>query len=271
MDSRPIFQFGATAEAIYSCELAAQFQRLGYRLDWHDTRKGRVWELAGVDQEVLELFSSRHRHIEALAARFQAERGRPPTKLERRRLAHLGRLAKTPACTAPHWPAYRQVLHRRGLTPPTPQRTLKNPAVVPLRVREAFVRTRLLGPDGLTAHEATLDETTLTKLVFASATGLLSAEEAAGFLARFLAGADLVPVVVGGQPRLTTATLLAQEEAIVQTAWAKAASTMSAPSEATIRQAIAEVAHQAGYQLSTEQQGAIQHLCTPTGWASLVG
>src|SRR6266545_2233315 len=35
VNSRPIFQFGATAEAIYSCELAAQLQRLGYRLDWH--------------------------------------------------------------------------------------------------------------------------------------------------------------------------------------------------------------------------------------------
>src|SRR6266536_1479404 len=82
VDSRPIFQFGQTAEAIYSCELAAQLQRLGYQLDWHQTRRGRVWELAGVDERLMELFSSRHRHIDHLAARFQQEKGRPPTKLE---------------------------------------------------------------------------------------------------------------------------------------------------------------------------------------------
>src|SRR5574341_775261 len=63
VDSRPIFQFGATAEAIYSCELAAQLQRLGYQLAWHQTRKGQVWELSGVDERLCELFSSRHRHI----------------------------------------------------------------------------------------------------------------------------------------------------------------------------------------------------------------
>jgi len=106
VDSRPIFQFGSTAEAIYSCELAAQLQRLGYRLDWHDTRKGRVWELAGVDERLTELFSSRHRHIDHLAARFQQEKGRPPTKLN---------AAASPSTTA--WPKRPPVGRRTG--PPT--------------------------------------------------------------------------------------------------------------------------------------------------------
>src|SRR6266542_4923255 len=189
MDSRPVFQFGATAEAIYACELAAQLQRLGYRLDWHDTRKGRVWELAGVDERLVELFSSRHRHIDHLAASFQAEKGRPPTKLERRRLAQHDRLAKTPACRAPHWPAYRQVLDCRGLAPPTPERTLVH-AAAPLGERETMVRARLLNADGVTREDATFDEATVTRMVFQAATGLLTAEEAAGFLARFLAGSD---------------------------------------------------------------------------------
>src|SRR6266540_775880 len=229
VDSRPLFQFGATAEAIYQCELAAQLQRLGYRLDWHQTRRGRVWELAGVDQQVLELFSSRHRHIDQLAARFQAEKGRPPTTLERRHLAAHDRLAKTPPCRAPHWPAYRQVLDRRGLSPPCPERTLMQ------------------------------------------ATGLLSAEEAAGFLTRFLQGSDLVAVVVDGQPRLTTAALLAKERAIVQAATAKVSSTVPAPSAAMIHRAAAEVARQAGYELSAEQRAVVEHLCAPVGWASLEG
>jgi conjugative relaxase-like TrwC/TraI family protein len=50
IDSRPVYQFATTAEAIYSCELAAELQRLGYQLTWQETRKGRTWELAGVDR-----------------------------------------------------------------------------------------------------------------------------------------------------------------------------------------------------------------------------
>ena len=270
VDSRPVFQFGATAQAIYSCELAAQLQQLGYRLDWHQTRKDRVWELAGVNQQVCELFSSRHRHIDQLAARFQAERGRPPTKLERRRLARQDRLAKTPDCRVPHWPAYHQLLDRRGLSPPMPERTLVH-AAAPRREREAILRTRLLGPDGLTREDAIFDEATVTKLVFQSAVGLLSAEEAARFLQRFLVGPDLVPVVVNGQPRLTTTTLLTQEQAIVQAATTKAASTVPAPSGAVIRRAVGEVACQAGYELSAQQRAVVKDLCAPVGWASLEG
>jgi conjugative relaxase-like TrwC/TraI family protein len=270
VDSRPIFQFGQTAEAIYSCELAAQLQRLGYQLDWHQTRKGRVWELSGVDERLWELFSSRHRHIDHLAARFQAEKGRPPTTLERRRLAHLDRLAKTPACRVAHWPAYRQVLHRRGLAVPTPQRTLAG-TVAPPRERETLVRARLLGPDGLTHQDATFDEATLTKMVFASATGLLSVEEATGFLQRFLAGPDLVPVVVDGQPRLTTTVLVQQEQAIIAIARQKTRHPVPTPTTAAVEQAAARIATQGGFSLSAEQRAVLAHLCAPIGWASLQG
>ncbi len=270
VDSRPIFQFGATAEAIYSCELAAQLHQLGYRLDWHDTRKGRVWELTGVDERLTELFSSRHRHIEDLAARFQAEKGRPPTKLERRRLAQQDRLAKTPGCRIPHWPAYRQVLERRGLASPTLARTLAD-TPAPLRDREATVRARLLGPDGLTAHEASFDEATLTRTVFQAATGLLAAEEAARFLERFLAGPDLVPVVVDSQSRLTTTVLVQQEKAIVAIARQKTQHPVPAPTTAAVEQAAATIATRGGFVLLEEQRAVLAHLCAPVGWVSLEG
>jgi hypothetical protein len=223
-----------------------------------------------VDERLTELFSSRHRHIDHLAARFQADKGRPPTKLERRRLAQHDRLAKTPACQAPHWPAYRQVLDRRRLSPPTPERTLAD-AVAPLRDREAMVRARLLGPDGLTAHEATFDDATVTRMVFASATGLLTAEEAAGFLERFLAGPDLVPVVVDGQPRLTTTVLVGQEQAIVAIAQQKTHRPVPAPTPAAVEQAAAAIAARGRFVLSEEQHAVLAHLCAPLGWASLEG
>ncbi len=270
VDSRPIFQFGQTAEAIYQCELAAQLQRLGYRLDWHATRKGRVWELAGVDERLTELFSSRHRYIDHLAARFQAEKGRPPTKLERRRLAQQDRLAKTPDCRAPHWPAYRQVLDRRGLASPTPQRLLVD---VPgqLAERAALVRARLLGPQGLTAHEATFDEATVTRTVFQAATGLLTAREAAGFLERFLAGPDLVPVVVDGQSKLTTAVLVQQERTIVEVAQQKTQQPVPAPPPPTVQRVAVQLAARGGFALTAEQRAVLAHLCAPVGWASLEG
>src|SRR6266540_2107163 len=87
VDSRPIYRFAATAEAVYACQLAAELQRLGYRLTWHDTRKGRTWELAGVDRRLTELFSTRRRHLHQQVTEFQARRGRPPTLRERDRLA----------------------------------------------------------------------------------------------------------------------------------------------------------------------------------------
>jgi ATP-dependent exoDNAse (exonuclease V) alpha subunit len=137
--------------------------------------------------------------------------------------------------------------------------------------RDAMMRARLLGPDGLTHQDATFDEATVTKLVFKASTGLLSTQEAAGFLARFLDGPDLVPVVVDGQPRLTTTVLLTQEQAILQTATGKATSAVPAPSPAMLRRAAGEVARQADYQLSAEQHQVVAHLCAPVGWASLEG
>ncbi len=268
VDSRPLYAFASTAQAIYACELAAQLQRLGYQLCWRQTRAGWTWELAGVDQRVLDLFSSRHRQIEAQAAAFQARRGRPPTLRERGQLAAAGRAPKTPACRAPHWPAYHAVLQRHGLHPPGVQRnrTVRRP----LAAREAAVRARLLGPDGLTRQDATFDTAHLAKATFQAAAGLLDAAEARGFRARFVAGADLVPVATPQGPRLTTVRLLEQEQRIVQVARAKAHTRMLAPRPDLLARMV-ELAEYSGPRLSTEQQAALAWLARPVGWASLEG
>jgi conjugative relaxase-like TrwC/TraI family protein len=205
VDSRPLFQFATTAEAIYACQLAAELQRLGYQLTWQQTRKGRAWELAGVDRRLLELFSSRHRHLQGQVADFQTRWHRPPTLREHGRLAARGRAPKTDACRAPHWPAYRAVLHRHRLPLPTAHRQHRRRAPMPLVEREALVRMRLLGPDGLTGQDATFDQAALTKATYQAATGLLDAAETRGFLEWFTAGPDLVPVATprarGSPPR----------------------------------------------------------------------
>ena len=268
VDSRPIYQFATTAEAIYGCQLAAELQRLGYRLDWRPTRRGRSWELAGVDRRLVDLFSSRHRHLDQQAARFQATRGRPPNLQERGRLAARDRAVKTDACRVPHWPAYRAVLGRHGLDIPAPHRQLKDPT--PLVEREAAVRDRLLAPDGLTGQDATFDQAALIKAAYQAATGLLDATEVNGFLERFTASPDLVPVATAERPRYTTARLLAQEQQIVQTARVKATTRVLAPSPQLLAHMV-ELASLAGPRLSQEQRAALEWLAAPVGWASLEG
>ena len=252
VDSRPLYQFATTAQAIYECELAAQLQRLGYQLAWRETCHRRAWELAGVDGRVVELFSSRHRQIDQQAAKFQATRGRPPTLRERGQLAARDRAPKTDACRAPHWPAYRTVLARHGLQLPTVERTPRRGAgPVTLAEREAAVRARLLDPEGLTRADATFDEAHLAKAIFQAAAGLLDATEASSFLECFLASPDLVPVATPPGPKLTTTRLLDQERRIVQAARAKASTRMLTPRPDLIARMV-ELAEHSGPRLSAE-------------------
>jgi hypothetical protein len=141
---------------------------------------------------------------------------------------------------------------------------------VSLAEREAVVRARLLAPDGLTGQDATFDQATLTKAVYQAATGLLDATEASGFLERFLAGPDLVPVTAPDGPRYTTTALLAQEERIVLVARDKAHTRCVAPTADLLGSAV-QLSELAGVRLSQEQQVALRHLAAPVGWASLVG
>jgi conjugative relaxase-like TrwC/TraI family protein len=277
VDSRPLYRFASTAQAIYACELAARVQQLGYQLAWRQARRGWTWELVGVERRLIDLFSSRHRQLERQMARFQAARGRPPSLRERGRprvwggfgrLAARGRGPKTDACRPPHWPAYRDVLSRHGLRPPAPQRHRQ--LQVPLARREATVRERLLGPDGLTGQDATFDLATVTKVAYRSAAGLLDAQEASRFLQRFTAGPDLVPVATLQGPRFTTAVLLEQEQRIVQVARAKAHTRCVAPTTELLERAV-DLAGLDGQHLSAEQQTALKHLARPVGWASLEG
>jgi ATP-dependent exoDNAse (exonuclease V) alpha subunit len=132
------------------------------------------------------------------------------------------------------------------------------------------VRGRLLAPDGLTGQDATFDHAQLTKAVYQAATGLLTAKEAGEFLQRFTVSPDLVPVATPRGSRFTTALLLAQEQRIVQTARAKAATPVVAPQPELVDRMV-EVAGLTGLRLSQEQRTALDALAAPVGWASLEG
>jgi ATP-dependent exoDNAse (exonuclease V) alpha subunit len=179
-------------------------------------------------------------------------------------------VAKTDACTSPHWPAYQAVLRHHGLKVPAAHQQRRRDQPASLAERERLVRQRLLAPDGLTGKDATFDQAQLTKAVYQAATGLLNATEVHGFLERFAAGPDLMPVATPDGPKYTTAAQLQQENRIIQIATAKAHTRCVAPTAEILASAV-QLSELVGVRLSKEQRAALRHLAAPVGWASLVG
>jgi conjugative relaxase-like TrwC/TraI family protein len=104
VDSRPIYQFATTAEAVYGCQLAAGLQRLGYQLAWRQTRKGHSWELAGIARPRPTRVGCRTGQPTAPSWTGMACRPLPPTA--------------TLASSRPHWPSVRRWCGP-GYWPPT--------------------------------------------------------------------------------------------------------------------------------------------------------
>jgi hypothetical protein len=155
VDSYGLFRTRKLAEAAYRVELAAQLRARGWEVQTRTLRGGeQVMELAGHDPAANELFSSRHREIEDLTRRWEARYHRPPTRLERWRLAHDHRLAKDKLHGhQPEWAAYQRVMDARGISRHrlhARQDTEQDPLVD----RKAAVRAALLAPDGLTRDDA---------------------------------------------------------------------------------------------------------------------
>jgi conjugative relaxase-like TrwC/TraI family protein len=143
VDSYGLYRTRALAEAAYRVELAERLRERGWQMEVRTTRGGRQeLELAGSDPRARELLSSRHREIERAAWRFERRYHRPPTKLERWRLAHDDRLPKDRSHEqTPDWQAYARALDARGLA-----RTTCTPARSPRRRRWPTVRAASVGP-----------------------------------------------------------------------------------------------------------------------------
>ncbi len=102
LDGRVLLKATVAASERYNTRLEAELrERLGIGFVDHE-RPGRrpVREIVGVDQRLIDLWSSRRQDIEArhaeLSARFQAEHGRPPTPVESIELAQRATLETRP-------------------------------------------------------------------------------------------------------------------------------------------------------------------------------
>ena len=84
------------AGKVYHNRLSQECRSLGYGLVDHRDEKGNVvWkDIAGVPEEVMELFSKRRHQIEELEAEFIAEHGRKPTLTENNYLSVSTRNSK---------------------------------------------------------------------------------------------------------------------------------------------------------------------------------
>jgi conjugative relaxase-like TrwC/TraI family protein len=278
VDSYGLYRTRALAEAAYRVELADRLRQRGWELEVRTTRGGRQeLELAGSDPRARELLSSRHREIERAAWRFERRYHRPPTKLERWRLAHDDRLPKDRAHEqAPDWPAYARALDAHGLSrhhlharPVQPQ--------APLAEREAVVRAALLAPDGLTREDAIFHRNDVPIRVLEASVGQLSLAEALDFTERFQAGRDLV-VVDDARGYLTTQANLDREAAVLAAARTKLDEQPIAPAAAQLERAVARVeqamSDRAGRALflTGEQRSALEHLTDrDRGMALLLG
>jgi conjugative relaxase-like TrwC/TraI family protein len=110
LDGQLLFAAGValseTFDALVADEVA---RRLGVSLGWRDRgpRRTPAFEVDGIDDRLLALFSSRSRdittHLHDLVAGFHAAHGRGPTRVETIRLRQTATLATRPVKTAHAW------------------------------------------------------------------------------------------------------------------------------------------------------------------------
>jgi len=94
--SRPVFRSAREVGAFYRSALAHELSERGYEIDGGTGKEGRYFEIAGVPQGLLDVFSARGREVAAAAERFRAKWGRAPERGELRRLKLENRKAKHP-------------------------------------------------------------------------------------------------------------------------------------------------------------------------------
>ena len=278
VDSYGLYRTRTLAEAAYRVELAERLRERGWQMEVRTTRGGRQeLELAGSDPRARELLSSRHREIERAAWQFERRYHRPPTKLERWRLAHDDRLPKDRGHEqAPDWQAYARALDARGLSRHHLHARTVAPQVL-LAEREGSVRGALLAPDGLTREDAIFHRNDVPIRVLEASVGQLSLAEALDFTARFEAGPDLV-VVDDARGYLTTQANLDREAAVLRAVGAKLDEQPLAPTPAQLELAVARTeAAMSGrasrtLSLTGEQRDALEHLTDrERGMALLLG
>jgi conjugative relaxase-like TrwC/TraI family protein len=258
--SRPIFRSAREVGAFYRSALAHELSKHGYEINAGTGKEGRYFEIARVQQGLIEAFSARSREVAAAAERFRAKWGRAPERGELRRLKLENRKAKHPATRGDLQRVWDEKAARHGHTRERhdrPHDGLGRDGVLEDRVEER-----------LTERAATFEPGELRAVLLEQSAGELAPADALDRARTMIAERRVLPLEGG---RMTTLAVRAKEQAIERqvTRLAKPAGWDVGEQARTV--AADQLAERIGSRLSDEQTRALKTITGPERAAILVG
>jgi conjugative relaxase-like TrwC/TraI family protein len=259
--SRPVFRSAREVGAFYRSALAHELSERGYAIDGGTGREGRYFEIAGVPQGLLDVFSARSREVARAAERFRAKWGRAPERGELRRLKLENRKAKLPVTRVDLQRVWDEKAARHGF-----QLELHDMARGERSRAGRALEDRV--EERLTERAATFEPGELRTVLLEQSTGELAPAEALA-RARGMVADRRVLSLEGG--RMTTLAVRAKEEAIERRVTLLARPAGRIVGEHVRAVAGEQLAERIGSRLSAEQIHALQTITGPERAAVLVG
>jgi conjugative relaxase-like TrwC/TraI family protein len=178
IDSRSWFVHRRELGAAYRTELARELTTLGFEIERGTGRGGRYFEIAGVQQELIDAWSSRHHQVqEAIQQRLAQTGGERISAAAERRAGLATRQSKQPATNADLDREWHTAAHGAGFTTDRLQRLRDptRPELAPVEQRELL--------RGLTEFDATFKDRDARAVALERAAGV-PIEQALGALAQ---------------------------------------------------------------------------------------
>jgi hypothetical protein len=224
---------------------------------------GKYFEIAGVPEELREVFSGRSKEVARDADKFRARYGRAPERGELRDLALENRRAKQFTTRSDLQNAWRETARRHDFGPDEALQLLagdRPPAT--RRPLEDRIEERL------TERHAVFEPRDLRTVALEQATGELAPRQALQVADRTVRDRRILTLEGG---RMTTPAVRAQEQAIERRAVSLAQPAGRDVGHEARANAVREVAERIGASLTDEQRTALAVLTGPERAAALVG
>lgn len=239
LDGKALYEHKSAGGAVYRAILRAEVRRRLPWASWHRVGRG-LFELDGVPEEVLRHFSQRRVEIEERALELAGTGAAGLSRERMQGIALATRQAKTYGVEQGNW---REEARARAAEHGLADRELAALAAHPFQAsrfpnleRET---ARLSGTEGLTERHNTFTRRhALAELAGAFANGASIAELEAA-TDRYLKHESVVPLDPRGEPRYTTAGLLALERELLDSAERRATERAGTISAASVNNAIA--------------------------------
>jgi conjugative relaxase-like TrwC/TraI family protein len=259
--SRPIFRSAREVGAFYRSALAYELSQQGYEINARTGKEGRYFEITGVPQGLVEVFSARSREVAAAAERFRAKWGRAPERGELRRLKLENRKAKLPVTRTDLQRVWDEKAARHSF--PRERHDRQNDG---RSRREGALEDRV--EERLTEHAATFEPGELRAVLLEQSAGELSPADALARSRRMVVERRVLSLEGG---RMTTLAVRAKEQAIERRVTLLARPAGRDVGERARTVAGDQLAERIGSRLSDEQAHALEVITGPERAAVLVG